>query len=513
MLKIKRLQDFRNYNKYQSMNEKQKKAFEAMVNGKNVFITGVAGTGKSYVLNAFNEWARGDDRNRIVTVAPTGLSAYLVKGVTLHSQFKLGGVIPKNFNYFKYLNGLPVSKRDVIQSMDLLEIEEISMVRYDYFRRIMQIVEAEELEQGHKIQVILSGDFGQLCPILTSNTGSKKVSDKYSSELEVFRNYYPQINPEAWAFLDEEHWNKFEVHELTEVVRQQDKDFVEALNKVRVGDKSGLDFINKNKANQAEDDAVIICGTNAQVQKINDYFLSKLEGKSASFKLKYSGETDASAVPADPVLTIKKGAKVMCLINDSDGDTFEEKRYHNGSFGEVIDFSIDDSTGELTEVTVDFSKNNEVIIVTFKPHVWKIKAYLPIIKEDEEIKRALELIGKNNEEVTKENITFSYEEVGTIMGFPLRLAYAMTVHKAQGHTFEHIGLMPKFWENGQLYTALSRVTSIKGFCSEYINPTLIKSSKLVKNFYENLHLSKEELKNKRKKAFKNFDLSGLILPK
>lgn len=510
MLKTKRLRDYRNYNKYQMMNERQKRAFEAMAEGRNVFITGVAGTGKSFVLNAFNDWARGDSRNKIVTVAPTGLSAYLVKGVTLHSQFKLGGVIPKNFNYFRYINGLPDYKKDVIQSMDILEIEEISMVRYDYFRRIMQIVEAEELEEGHKIQVILSGDFGQLCPILTNSTGSRRMNEKYSSELEVFKNYYPQISTEAWAFLDEEHFSKFEVHELTEVVRQQDKDFVEALNKVRVGDKSGLDFINKNKSNQAEDDAVIICGTNAQVQKINNYFLSQLEGEEASYKLKYSGETDASAVPADPVLTIKKGAKVMCLINDLDGETFEEKRYHNGSFGEVIDFAIDDSTGELSEVTVNFSKNREVIIVTFKPHVWKIKAYLPRVKEDEEIDN-INLSRLINKALKKEEITFSYEEVGTITGFPLRLAYAMTVHKAQGHTFEHIGIMPRFWENGQLYTALSRVTSIAGFCSEYINPSLVKSSKLVKEFYENLHLSGEALKDKKRKKFKNFDLSDIKL--
>lgn len=511
MLKTKRLKDFRNYDKYQMMNEKQKKAFEAMAEGRNVFITGVAGTGKSFVLNAFNDWARGDDRNKIVTVAPTGLSAYLVKGVTLHSQFKLGGVIPKNFNYFKYLNGLPDYKREVIQAMDILEIEEISMVRYDYFRRIMQIIEAEELEQAHRVQVILSGDFGQLCPILTNNTGSKKTYEKYSSELEVFKNYYPMINTEAWAFLDEEHFSKFEVHELTEVVRQQDKDFVEALNKVRIGDKSGLEFINNNKASHAEDDAVIICGTNIQVQKINNYFLSQLKGEEASYKLKYSGETDASAVPADPVLTIKKGAKVMCLINDSDGDTFEEKRYHNGSFGEVLGFEVDDSTGELTKVMVDFSNDGQVNIVTFEPYTWKIKAYIPVIKEDEELASAIKGITGKDTEISKENITFSHEEVGTIEGFPLRLAYAMTVHKAQGHTFEHIGIMPRFWENGQLYTALSRVTSIKGFCSEYINPALVKSSKLVKNFYENLHCSGEELNAKKKKRFKNFDLSDIKL--
>ena len=507
MIRTSGLTDYRNFKKFRMMNEKQKRAFVSMAEGRDVFLTGVAGTGKSFVLNAFNEWARGDDGNKIVTVAPTGLSAYLVKGVTLHSQFKLGGVIPKNFNYFKYMNGLPAYKREVIQSMDLLEIEEISMVRYDYFRRIMQIVEAEALEEGHHIQVILSGDFGQLCPILTNSTGSKQINEKYSSELEVFKSYYPMINTEAWAFLDKEHWDKFEVHELTEVVRQQDKDFVEALNKIRMGDNSGLEFINKNKSNQADDNAVIICGTNAQVQKINDYFLSQLKGKQAGYKLKYQGETDASAVPADPVLTIKRRAKVMCLINDLEGDTFETKKYHNGSFGEVLDFEVDDSTGELSEVTVSFeSKDKTPIIVKFTPHIWKINAYVPVNPEEVDEKEEIITIVSDKR---KRASTFSYQEVGTVQGFPLRLAYAMTVHKAQGHTFDYIGIMPRFWENGQLYTALSRVTSIKGFCSEYINPKLVKSSKLVKQFYKNLHLSNEEKKIKKSKEFTTFDLSDM----
>ena len=477
------MQDYRNYEGYQKLNEKQKKAFKAMAEGKNVFLTGVAGTGKSFVINAFNDWKRQDTTCNVCVVAPTGLAAYLVNGVTLHSQFELGGVLPPRLAYDKYFNKLKAYKAKVLKNMHILEIEEISMVRYDYFRRVMQILDAEE-GTGHHIQRIISGDFGQLCPILT-NINSKQVNSKYHSEYEVFSAYYPMVNTEAWAFLDKEHWSQFEIHELTEVVRQSDKDFVRALNLVRLGDARGLKFINENKARKPSEDAVVLCGTNKQVQFINNACLSQLEGRSAISKLKYRGETDASAVPADDILEVKVGAKVMSLINDS--GEFKNRQFYNGSFGTVTGFTTDDNTGELDSVTVVFDDTK--MVHTFTSYDWEINGY-------------------------QVNPQGHFEKVllGTVTGIPLRLRYAMTVHKAQGHTFESVAMLPNFWDYGQLYTALSRVKSIQGFyCKDTISPRLIKSSNLVKDFYENLHNHEEYKKVDLKEYYKDkaFDLSEL----
>lgn len=613
--------DYKNYEGYLQLNDNQKRAFEAMAEGKDVFITGVAGTGKSFVINTFNRWARMEAEKNVVVVAPTGLAAYLVDGVTLHSQFYLSGVQTEYFNYSQYVSRLnQKAKRclETLHSMDILEIEEISMVRYDYFRRVMKILDAERenfSRQGkpHRIQRILSGDFGQLCPILKSNTyqsnkGVSKNNNKLLTEQEAFFKEYPGLqeqqhdiadrfkSPETWAFLDIDHWYRFEVVELTEVIRQSDKYFVNALNQVRLGDVNGLKYINNHRAEKIDNEAVVLCGTNKDVQMINDMCLSDLEGEEytstlqvftgkdmakrdyekklealsdklengeineAYFKVALKNikedrdkairrcemyakdiEIDLTQVPADRILRIKKGAKVMVLINDKG----EDKRFRNGSFGEVTSFTTNEDD-EVDSVTVRLSNGD---VIKFTKYDWKQKAYIvetdekametdegyeykghiynkKSVKEEMQISsctetEACEILGTNEDWI---GIVEGYEapkgrlkeiEVGCITGIPLRLRYAMTVHKSQGHTFDSVALLPKFWDYGQLYTALSRVKSLEGLYYEKpISYRILKTSPLVKDFYRELHEHQNEKQfetaiEESSRTKKKYDLSNM----
>ena len=463
---------------YEGLNEGQRKALKIMISGQSTALLGVGGTGKTFVINRYISYAKAHDVNLVVT-APTGIAATNCNGTTIHSQFSLGGVInPTKWNYNYYLRKLPQHKREVIQHVDVLIIDEISMTRYDYFRRIMQIVEAEMLNNHHRIQVIVSGDFGQLPPILTDSKSSQ--SGKYLTELQVFTQYYPFVHKEAWSFLDTEHWRLLKVVELTEVVRQSDLQFIEALNKIRLGDVSGLDYINEHSAKKPPNESVIICSTNKEVDAINKVVLDQLEGSVKSFKLIYSGDTEGVKLPQDDILQLKRGSEVMATVNapaeveyNAKGEVIGTlpRDYINGSFGTVKEiYTKPEKPDEISSVVVEFDNGNTCLI---EPYEWDIKSYV----------------------YDKKNGSFEEKTVGTIVGIPLRLRAAITVHKSQGMTFNNVIInRPYFWSSGQLYTALSRVTSVEGlYLVEKLKPHHVICSQLVKNFYRDLDKNPFEL--------------------
>lgn len=385
-----------------NLNKCQRKAFEILKQGKNVFLTGEAGTGKSFLLNVFINYLKKKNMNYVVT-APTGIAAINVGGSTLHRTFniKCGIVSPEN----------KISSSSVLMKTDVLIVDEISMTRIDIFEYIIKCINATIEEKKGNIQIILVGDFFQLSPVVKND------------DLSVISNLYPYFN-KGYAF-ESELWNGFTFVNLDTVVRQDDRELIDNLNKARKGDTSCIDFFNNQSSKKKLKDAITLCPTNKEVRRINDKELKKIKGKEYEFFAEVVGIVNDGDKPVEERIVLKEGARVMSLINDTN-----HMQYQNGSLGTVID--LDDES-----VTVKFDNKH---IETFNPYSWHVKKYD---------------VDKKNKRVIEKNI-------GTYTQLPLKLAYAISIHKSQGQTFEKAYLIPSCFANGQLYVALSRITCTKG---------------------------------------------------
>ena len=279
------------------LREQQKKALTAMESGKNVFLSGEAGTGKSYVLKQFIE--RNRNKN-IVICAPTGIAALNIGGVTLHRAFKVP-IAPLPYT-------MEGKYSDVIAEAEIIIIDEISMSRADLFEYVTKsIFEAEKVSEKHK-QLIVIGDFFQLPPVLTER--DKKV--------------LPELSGNGFAFTAPS-WQEFDFVTvvLSDVVRQLDIQFVNALNGVRSGDKASINWVNSHTSVQENTQAVYLCGTNRQAQEINKKQIDKLKGKSTVYTATIEGTVLSSDKPTSDKLYLKSGARIMTLTNT--------KEYRNGS--------------------------------------------------------------------------------------------------------------------------------------------------------------------------------------
>lgn len=423
------------------LNPDQRKAFDCMTAGNNVFLTGEAGTGKSFVTSAFLEWCHENNRNVLVT-APTGVAAINVHGTTIHRAFRAPTepfISDKKF--------LPVPQE--IFAADIIMIDEISMCRLDLFNYVARsILQVEKLSRKH-IQLIVIGDFFQLPPV-----ASKTDSD-------VLKTRYPE-STRYYAF-ESEYWKQFEFQSciLTTVVRQNDQKFITELNKARIGDKSCIPFFNKKYGSALIKDGITLCSKNADVKTINSDALLKLKGRATVFTAEYTGNFNPRDCLAEDSLRLKKGARVMSLIND------KSDMYQNGSLGYVRRIT-------KAYVEVEFDNGNICQIV---PYIWEKKEYTVEEKIDENKKPVHILHTKT---------------VGTCEQFPLKLAYAVTVHKSQGQTFDKVNLQPYMFDVGQLYVALSRVRSLGGFALiSKVLPYYLKCDATVQAFYASLGKKKE----------------------
>ena len=415
----------------------QELAFREMKSGKNIFLTGEAGTGKSFVTSAFIDWCDENRKNVLVT-APTGIAAVNIQGVTLHRAFEMqtGPRI------------MPPAKRKfprMLRAVDVVLIDEISMCRIDVLEYVMKTIKNIEQEMHKSIQVIVIGDFFQLPPVTT-----KADEDILKTKWKDSKNYY--------AFESEE-WEKagFENVMLKKVVRQNDTEFIENLNKARYGDGSCEDYFNGRLNAPLANDGVSITSWNKVAQELNEEAIKKIPSKIWTSKAKYVGNFKAGDCLAEDILSLKVGARVMTLVNDKDG------MYQNGSLGTV-------TAVNLENVSVKIDSNG--YIVKIEPNTWK--SYKYTVKE---------VTDSNGETIQK----LEKEIVGTCTQFPIKLAYAITVHKSQGQTFDSVQLYPKSFSSGQLYVALSRVRDINGLClKEKMNAYHLKCDATVKNFYNDV---------------------------
>ncbi|MGQ1891465.1 helix-turn-helix domain-containing protein [Thermophagus sp. OGC60D27] len=390
---------------------------------RNVFLTGKAGTGKTTFLRRLKK----ELPKRMVVVAPTGVAAINAGGVTIHSFFQLplGPLLPGSTNRsgkegrstFRFSR----QKIDIIRTLDLLVIDEISMVRADLLDGIDEVLRRyrKSSKPFGGIQLLMIGDLQQLAPV---------------------------VKPEEWALLKNHYDSSFffgsralqqtgyVTIELKYVYRQQDEKFIEVLNMIRDNrlNQEGLDLLNACYRPQVlknpEQGYITLTTHNYQARKINDSRLDKLPGKARKFVARVEGNFPESNYPTDPELLLKVGAQVMFIKNDSSG----EKLYYNGKIGEVTGFSDD-------AILVTCDDHPQPIEV--KPDRWDNVKYI-IDDETKEIQENVE---------------------GAFIQYPLKTAWAITIHKSQGLTFEKAIIDANAaFAHGQVYVALSRCKSLEG---------------------------------------------------
>lgn len=376
----------------------------------HLFVTGKAGTGKSTLLRALHE---SDDRAAVV-LAPTGLAAVQVGGQTLHSFF---GFPPR---LIKPDDIRPSRKLGLMRKLKRLVIDEVSMVRSDLMDAIDRSLRLNRKAPDQPfggVQLILFGDLHQLPPVVQDGEVRAYLEDRFGGPF----------------FFDADGFRDSAAHrvELGHVFRQQDARFLEALNQIREGEptEAGLGLLNSRVCSLDDlprrDAYVILTPTNQAAQEINVAFLNALTGRSAVHEAVVGGQFSDGAQPTDPTLLLKEGAKVIMIRNDP------ERRWVNGTLAVVSRLEEDRVWIEIDGV------EHEV-----EPAIWESLRYDYDARED----RIVESV------------------VGTFRQLPLRLAWALTIHKSQGMTLDrvYVDLRRGTFAHGQAYVALSRVRTLEG---------------------------------------------------
>ncbi|MFT2690561.1 ATP-dependent DNA helicase [Clavibacter zhangzhiyongii] len=390
------------------LSPEQAAVFQAIEGTRDhIFVTGRAGTGKSTLLTHLS-W---NTEKQIVICAPTGVAALNVGGQTIHSLFKLpiGVIADAEIEQTGEL-------RKLLNTIDTLVIDEVSMVNADLVdaidRSLRQARHKKDVPFGG-VQVVLFGDPYQLAPVPGDGDERAYFADRYRS---------------MW-FFDANVWQEAQlrIYELTEIHRQHEEAFKEMLNAVRHGRVTAeiAGVLNAAGARPAPTDGAITLATrNDTVNRINAEALKRLPGRSLTATADVTGDFGGRTYPADEKLDLKIGAQVMFLRNDAD------QRWVNGSVGVVtrIDTNV---YVELDGVV------HEVEPVTWEKHKY---SYSPTTKQ---LRR---------------------DVVADFTQFPLRLAWAVTIHKSQGKTYERaiVDLGARVFSPGQTYVALSRITDIDG---------------------------------------------------
>jgi ATP-dependent DNA helicase PIF1 len=378
---------------------------------RNVFVTGKAGTGKSTLL----EYFRSITSKNIVVLAPTGVAAVNVSGQTIHSFF---GFRP-DVTIHKARREAGKNTLTIYQNLDAIVIDEISMVRSDLLDCVDQFMRIKGKAFGEPFggtQIILIGDLYQIPPVVKGH------------ERTVFEDYY-----DSEYFFDSSVYGEIEIEhlELEKIYRQTDQEFIALLNKIRnkTVAENDLDYLNQKVIDgrtKLPQNAIYLTTTNAMADELNEVELQKLPGHASVFEADLKGEIDKKSFPAEELLRLKEDAQVMLLNNDSEG------RWINGTLGRIVRFG-----SKSLEVELSNGKIEEV-----KPFKWDVFRFY--WDQDARIVAA--------------------DNVGSFKQYPLKLAWAITIHKSQGKTFDNvvIDLGRGAFASGQLYVALSRCRSLNG---------------------------------------------------
>ena len=398
---------------------------------QNIFLTGKAGTGKTTFLRNLKK----NSPKRMVVVAPTGVAAINAGGVTIHSFFQLSFgpqipidphqqrqmAVPADGNVSAGIKRFSRDKINIMRSLDLLVIDEISMVRADVLDGIDEVL--RRYKNRYKpfggVQLLMIGDLQQLAPIVKDD------------EWNILKEYYDTCFFFSSRAL---HRSSFKGIELTHIFRQSDQRFIDLLNKVRENrmDEATLQELNKRYIpgfNPEEKEGYITLTThNYQSQQINDSKLNQVKAKLHKYKAEINGDFPEYSYPTDLELELKVGAQVMFVKNDPTA----EKRFYNGKIGKITNI-VDD----VIEVQCPGD-------------------YLPIEVEKTEWQNAKYTLNETTQEIDE-------DVIGTFTQYPLKLAWAITIHKSQGLTFERAIIDARSsFAHGQVYVALSRCKTLEG---------------------------------------------------
>ena len=382
---------------------------------KNVFITGRAGTGKSTLLNYFC----GHTYKKAVVLAPTGVAAVNVGGQTIHSFFGFKPDVTPSSIRKKILD----EKKNLYKKLETIVIDEISMVRADLLDCVDKFLHLNgpdaKLPFGG-VQMIFIGDLYQLPPVVTGQ------------EREIFKSHY--ATP---YFFGAKVFNELDMEfvELEKIYRQKDDEFIRLLNAIRNRTVTDDDLAVLNQRVQdgfaapPDDFFIYLTSTNEQANRINEERLAGLRGRVFSFHGFIEGDFGKEYLPTASELKLKKGAQIMLLNNDPYG------QWVNGTVGRMLSVKKDEEGGKVIIARLDNGMKVEIA-----PCIWEIFRFF-----------------LKNGELTSET-------VGSFIQYPVRLAFAVTIHKSQGKTFEKavIDVGRGTFAHGQMYVALSRCTTLDG---------------------------------------------------
>lgn len=412
---------------------------------RSVFLTGKAGTGKTTFLNDFVKRTR----KKHIVVAPTGIAAINAGGVTVHSMFglplrtflpttdRIDTNIANNIfdlqQHFKYRK----DKLKLLREVEVIIIDEVSMLRADVLDMMDHSLRfiRRNIQPFGGVQMLFIGDLYQLPPV---------VRDEHV--LKMFYNspfFFDSLAIKQLPLL---------TIELTKVYRQTDEEFLEILNAIRDGDIANINFDELNKRydptfDSGEQPYVYLCSHNKMADDINQEKLEEIKLTSSTYEAKLFGDFKENQFPNEQFLDLKIGAQVMFIRNDISG----EKKYYNGKLGEISALSDNE-----IKVVLEGSERE----ITVKREVWEQKKYF--------------LDGEKN---IKEEVLGSFEQ------FPIKLAWAVTIHKSQGLTFDKVIIdAGKSFTAGQVYVALSRCRTLEGIVlKSKITPEVIfKDNRILK---------------------------------
>lgn len=423
---------------------------KALFNGieesdNSYFITGKAGTGKS----TFIHYLVQNSSKKVLVLAFTGIAAINVKGQTIHSvfQFPFKPLLPGDHEIKIFRKGNP--KRRLLEKAEMILIDEVSMLRSDILEAMdysLRVNGGDPQRPFGGKQMILVGDLFQLPPVV--NEDNPVIRQVFN---EVYKSQYFFDAP-AYQRLKPNHF------EFTNVHRQKDDlEFIELLDRMRMGklDRSILDRLNERHSDKIQDEqefSIHLTTTNAIADSENFRMLQKLEHPHFHFNAEVEGDFDKSRFPAPPVLSIKKESQIIIVKNDPNG------RWVNGTIGKVMDITDD-------KLTIKLESGKEVKIGR---EMWENVRYT----------------------YDRDKGQIQTESIGTFTQFPVKLAWAITIHKSQGLTFDKvvIDLGRGAFVNGQAYTALSRCRTLEGITlKKPIHADDVMIDSRLTTFYEQLN--------------------------
>lgn len=404
----------------------------------NLFLTGKAGTGKTVFLRDFV----AHTKKNVVVLAPTGIAAINANAMTIHSFCRFGlapcplGKVSEGNDYV-----LDEKEEELVRYLDMIIIDEVSMVRADVMDHISEKIRLirDSKEPFGGVQLLLIGDLYQLPPVVTKEDETI-LKDYYGS------NYF-FFNSEAIRKVG------FETVCLSKVYRQNNPEFINILNKAREGNISWNDCNKLNTCFKTEFETpkdskyITLVAQRKQADAINSEMIDGVSGDSKSYSAEITGEFPKELYPTDGKLVLKKGAQVMFVKNDKDD------KYCNGTLGEIVDMKEKKIFVKAGEETIEVEKAS-----------WDNERYV----FDKEKRRVI----KNT--------------VGTFKQYPLKPAWAITIHKSQGLSFDHAIIdIPRAFAAGQAYVALSRCRSLEGLVlKKKLFPDSFFIDTLVSDFYK-----------------------------